>query len=438
MRIHLIGIGGSGMRGLAAILKANGHTVTGCDATATRRNDGIKVARGHSPKHVTSGKHITHSLDLVIHSHAIDAKNEELLAAHANGIRTMSYPEALGALIKSRHMICVAGTHGKTTTTGMIASILVKAGRDPTVVVGANIEELDGMSSRAGGGEYAVIESCEYRKSFLHLKPTIAIITNIDYDHVDAYPTKAAYQAVFKRFLRHVPRGGVIIVHAHDKVADKLLKGIHAGTRGNINERTIIRVPNTNTIPKLAIPGEHNRKNAALGAALAKYLKIPARTYKAALRTFHGAARRIEPKGEHAGVQWFDDYAHHPVEITATIQALREQYPRRRIIAIFQPHQYSRTKAFLDDFARALARADIVLIPNIFAARDTKKDMSGDVLKKLIALIEKYGGRALHTKTFEATLQIIANLRKKGDIRKSDIVVTMGAGDIAGIYEKLN
>lgn len=427
--IHIIGIGGIGASALARHLLAQGKKVSGSDAnsssqTEALKKEGVTIHIGHQ------AKNIPENCDLVIFSLAIPEQNPEFQEVAARGIQKMSYPQALGFFMQNKKSICVIGTHGKTTVTGMIGKIMKDAGLDPVVVIGTNVAEWGNKNYQNGKGEYAVLESCEYKKAFLGLNPHIAVITNIDLDHLDYYQDKKDYDNAFAEFLKKVPHDGQVIYHAEDPSSRAIAEALKC--RKEDTEAAQKNLEGS----EIGVPGSHNRKNAALAYATGRALGINEESIKKSLAAFQGTKRRFEYKGtmtHEANIDGkketkvYDDYGHHPIEIQATLQGAREKFPHEKILAIFQPHQYSRTRLFLNEFATSFKNANAVIIPNIYEARDTEEDKKSISKEILAAAIEKNGTKAFTTNSTE-------DIRKIG--ADYDIVITIGAGDIWKIGEQ--
>lgn len=394
-KIHFIGIGGSGVSALARMFLFEGKAVSGSDqseSVVTRElaKAGAKIFLSHDAKNIPPES------DLVIHSIAITAHNPELLEAKRLTIGTLSYPEALGLISRDKFTIAVAGTHGKTTTTAMIAKIMIDAGLDPTVIVGSFL--LDRQSNFiAGRGKYFVVEACEYRRSFLNLSPQILVITNIDNDHLDYYRDLDDIRSAFAELAAKVPADGRVIT-----------------------EKEYCRVK---TDFKLLAPGAHNLRNAQVALAVAEALGIDPAAARWSLAEFRGTRRRFERRGETSeGALVYDDYAHHPTEVRATLAGAREQFPDRKIIVIFQPHLYSRTKLLFDDLAASFGGADQVLLLPVYAAREPfDPSVNSAMLAKAI------GSRATTVPDFAAARAALPTLHASS----STLIITMGAGDIS-------
>ncbi len=410
--IHCIGIGGIGISAVAKMLLLEGKTVSGSDMADSMiveelRGAGAVISIGHAAGNIPT------NTDLVIYTIAIPKSNPEFIEAEKRSLPMITYPQSLHEISKDKYTIAVSGTHGKTTTTAMIAKILLDAWFDPTVIVGSFLKDHQ-SNFVAGKSKYIVVEACEYRKSFLEIEPTIAVITNIDNDHMDFYKDIPDIQGAFHAFAQKVPNTGFIIADANNEVMQPVLKGIAARTldAGSFFDANL----------QLKIPGEHNKKDAALALAVASALGIDQEKAKASLAAFAGTWRRFEYKGEtKSGVAVYDDYGHHPTEIKATLAGARELFPQRRIIVAFQPHLYSRTKLLLDEFAASFSDADTVLLAPIYAAREpADPSISSDILAKKIP-----DTKALLFANFSALESYCAEHLKKGDV-----LITMGAGDI--------
>ncbi|MCX6734147.1 MAG: Mur ligase domain-containing protein [Candidatus Peregrinibacteria bacterium] len=421
--IFAIGIGGSGLSGLARMLQEMGHHVSGSDSSPDNAKKQVlrKIGIEIYPTHDAS--HIDKSIDEVIYSQAIPLTNPERQEAKRKKITSITYPQAVGKYLKDKTKVCIAGTHGKTTTTAMVASILLAAKKDPTVIVGSEVKELNNQNEHLGTSHLAVIETCEYKKSFLDIPPNILIITNIDFDHIDYYKTKARYDAAFLKYMKMVPKTGAIIYLKGEKTVEKLLKKV----------KHPLAIPVEVEKIKLHIPGLHNQKNASLALAVAKYLDVDPKVALKALLNFSGTKRRLEFIGKKGTTKIYDDYGHHPTEIKATLEAIRELYPKGKILTIFQPHQYSRTKAFLKDFATAFTQTDKLIVPNIYEARDTAKDKESVNITKLVSAINAHQPKkATDGNGIEETI-----LFAKKNISAYDVIITMGAGNVNQICAAL-
>lgn len=422
-RIHFIGIGGIGMSGLARFFLHEKKTVSGSDRTLgpiTKKLDAEGV-------HIFGEQHsanISKDLDLVVFTEAVTKGSEgwaELQQARSYGIPTINYFEALGLAANPYYLIAVAGSHGKTTTTAMLTDIFETAGKDPTAIVGS-LRASTGSNYRPGKTKYAIVEACEYKRDFLHLKPDVLVITNIEFEHPDYFHDLADVQAAFATLVSQVNEGGVVIANTKDP---NLAPVLAAATVKVVDymEYLDLQLP-------LKQPGMHNRLNAAAAIAAAHHEKLERSSITAALEQFAGTWRRFEYKGECNGAVVYDDYGHHPTEIVATLAGARELYPDRRLILIFEPHMYSRTAALFDDFAKAFRAADEVILLPIYAARD--EDPHGVTSRELAVKALEYNDRVAFIKDYhEAIMQLTPNLSS------NDVVVVMGAGPITELATKL-
>ena len=436
--IHFVGIGGIGMSGVAEILADRGFTVSGCDLRPSAATDllirrGVRVTWGHDPSHLAD-------VDLVVVTSAVRGANAEVDTARAQGMRVMKRKEILGALVNEKRGVGVSGTHGKTTTSAMIAVILEEAGLDPTIVIGGMLRNL-GSNAKSGAGDLAVVEADEYDRSFHELHPEIAVVTNIEADHLEYFGSFEAIVEAFEVFVEGIRPGGVVVGCVDDPAVAKLLKKIDSSViRYGLSDAADIRAQNVSfdergshfEVPgagwfRLFVPGEHNVRNALGAIAVARQLGVSASVIASALAKFLGVDRRFQILGEYAGALIVDDYAHHPTEIRATLDAARRGYPKRRIVALFQPHLYSRTRDFAREFAESLRVADVALVAPIYAARE--KPIEG-ITSKLIAEAAE-GVEFLELSNDE----IIEELR--GRLESNDLFITLGAGDVNEISEAL-
>jgi len=441
-RVHMVGIGGSGMRALAELLAARGCTVTGSDERNVQVA-GARVTRGHALEYVPG------DADVLVYSAAIEPDNRELSQARSVGMPTLNYPAAVGALLAEQHGIAIAGTHGKSTTAAMTAAVLVTAGLDPSTLIGATPV---GCSSggRLGRGDLLVAEACEYREHFLALRPRVAAILNIEPDHFDYYRSPRALRLAFARFARQVAPSGYLLFGESSSVARKLATharcrcetfGFRAAAhwratglahrRGRYRFQISYRGKRVCPV-ELVVPGRHNVLNALAAAALASRAGVPPTAVAAGLGGFRGLERRLEV-GKRRGVLWIDDYAHHPTEIRAALAAVREMAPGRRVWCVFQPHQVSRTHYLLDALAQTLQNADKLVVADIFQAREPEARSYRVTAGDLAERARSYGADVA---TVHAPQQIAELLDKS--LRKGDALVTLGAGDIRKIVDGSN
>ncbi len=416
-KIHFIGIGGIGMSALARLFLQAGKEVSGSDRdlsqiTEALANEGVTIFTSQVAGNIAA------DIDLVIYTEAMAKSQEEMQAAESLGVPMVNYFSALGLVANPYYLIAVAGTHGKTTTTAMLADVLEEAGLDPSVVVGS-LRTKTQSNYRAGKSKYFVVEACEYKRDFLSLEPDILLITNVELDHVDYYKDLSDVQDAFQTLAKQVPADGFIIADTSHPNIKPILEGVEA---------TVIDYrPEINLGLKLHQPGLHNKLNAGAVGAVAKVLGIKKDISHQALEKFAGTWRRFEYKGTFIGdggaIPVYDDYAHHPTEILATIGGVRELYGDRQLTIVFQSHTYTRTAELFPEFVIALAKANRVIILPIYAARE--ENVSGVSSEKLATAINKEGTEALAIETVEAVIALIKNETQTGGI-----VVTMGAGDM--------
>ncbi|MGB2580195.1 MAG: UDP-N-acetylmuramate--L-alanine ligase [Minisyncoccia bacterium] len=421
--VHFIGVGGIGVSAVARLMLLRGVTVSGSDRdhsiiTEKLESEGAQIFIGHDSKHVSD------SCDLVVYSPAVANDNPELVIARERGVQTLSYPEALGMISRGMRTIAVSGTHGKTTTTAMIAGVLVGAHKNPTVIVGSLLKS--GTNFIAGSSDLFIVEACEYKRSFLQLSPEILVITNIDNDHLDYYGNIEGVQKAFAEFVEKVPASGVIVCDPNDKFVAPALKSAVARIV-DYTEETLLK--------ELIVSGEHNKKNAKAALAVTRILGVNEGEACALLAGFQGTWRRMEYKGKiNKGALVYDDYAHHPTEIKATLQGFRAKYPNGRIRVIFQPHLYSRTKLLLNDFAQSFTDADEVIVAPIYAAREENDpEISAEILAQHIIDEQKVLGFRTWAMLDFATIENYL----RDTQAPNDIIITMGAGDIYKVGDLL-
>ncbi|MDO8512511.1 MAG: Mur ligase family protein, partial [bacterium] len=353
--------------------------------------------------------------------------NSELAQAHKLGVATMSYPEMLGLISKTHYTIAVSGTHGKTTTTGMLAKVFIDAKKDPTVIIGSFLKDF-ASNFVAGFSDYFIVEACEYKRSFLNIWPTIVVITNIDRDHLDYYKDLPDIQSAFREFVLKIPEGGFLICDTGDESLKPIIKDLKCRV---INFTEYLKPENLPHKIELQLPGEHNRRNASVALAVADVLRLNQEETFKSLASFAGTWRRFEYKGETKnGIIVYDDYAHHPTEIKATLQGFREKFPDKEITIIFQPHLYSRTKLLLNDFAEALKSANKVILAPIYAAREQfDETISSNMLAEKI---KELGGNVLAFPNPSAIADYL-----KTNLSPNSVLITMGAGDVYKVGDLL-
>lgn len=447
-RVHLVGVGGSGMRGAAILLRRLGAEVTGSDrsspeSTADLARDGVVVSAGHD------AAHLPRNADFVVHSAAVASDNPELCAARALDIPVMKYAELLGMLMDHKSGVAVAGTHGKSTTTALCAHVFRVAGLAPSFILGAIAPQLGG-SSGVDSGPHFIVEACEFDRSFLNLKPTTAAILNIERDHLDCYRDLGDIKDAFHRFAANVAESGVVVTNHEDASALAAVQdirarvetfGFHQGAdwravdlrhRGAGYEFDVICRGQRRFRAALAIAGRHNVANALAAVALTAAQGVDDEAIARGLACFEGVDRRMTVRGQPGGVILVDDYAHHPTEIRVTLEALRQRFSPRRLWVVFQPHQHSRTRLLLDDFARSFSDADEVLIPDVYRSRDSEDEIQRTDSGTLAACISAHHDSVRHVAELRSVVELLADA-----VRPGDLVVTMGAGDVWQVSDEL-
>jgi UDP-N-acetylmuramate--alanine ligase len=449
--IHLVGIGGVGMGGIAEVLLNLGYAVQGSDLKANSVTQrlarlGAQIFLGHSAVHL--GK-----ADVVVVSSAVNKSNPEVAAAMASRIPVVPRAEMLGELMRFRYSIAVAGTHGKTTTTSLVASVLAEGGLDPTFVIGGRLKSAD-SNARLGAGRYLVAEADESDASFMHLQPMIGIVTNIDNDHLGTHDGDfARLKQSFVDFLHNLPFYGLAILCADDAHVQSILESVarpfvtygfasaadvravevrRAGLQSHFSALREGHAPLELT---LNLPGRHNVQNSLAAVAVATELGVPDVAIQRALASFQGIDRRLQQLGE---IHWpggraaiVDDYAHHPTEVEATLEAVGQAWPGRRLVLAFQPHRFTRTRDLLDDFGRVLGECDVLLVTEVYAAGETP--IAGADGRAICRAVRT---RGLIEPVFVERVEDLAEALK-GVLRDGDVVVTMGAGNIGAIALEL-
>lgn len=445
--IHMIGIGGVSMSGIAEILKNKGFNITGSDVSSSNvtdklRENGIDVTIGHYSNAVENA-------NLVVYSAAISDDDVELVKAKELNIPTVERKEILGLITKAfRNTICISGTHGKSTTTSMVSMCFLEAKKDPTIQVGASLDEIDG-NYKIGNSDYFILESCEYSESFLSFFPKAEIILNIDSDHLDYYKNIENVKEAFIKFVQLLPDDGILVYNADDNncshfskytKAKSLTYGINS-SNANYTAKNIsfdkygfasFDVYHNNVFFKtfkLSVPGKHNIYNSLACIALCDEFGLDKSDIKTALQKYTGVHRRFEYLGEINGAKIYDDYGHHPTEITAVAEAMKKRKYNHSWV-IFQPHTYSRTKNLLDDFAKCLTNFDNIIVTDIYAAREnnTYNVSSKDIVNKIDAL----GRKAYYIPKFDDIIDFI-----KRNAKPDDVILTQGAGTITELGHKL-
>jgi len=454
--VHFIGIGGSGLSAIARLLLESGYAVSGSDRALTPfadeiRHAGATVYIGHHPRNIVGA-------DEVVVSSAISMDNPEVQAARQSKIPVYKRADFLGQFMVDKQGIAIAGTHGKTTTTAMTIWVLHELGRDPSFIVGGVLNNL-GVNAHAGKGNTFVIEADEYDNMFLGLKPQIAVVTSLEHDHPDMFPTLEAMYASFEKFVDLLPEDGTLIVNSEDAGAVALIP--HARQKGINHIAYYIQSEMTISSPywvmarevkvnkrggydfvvssnlggvglgsvevSLQMAGKHNVRNALAVFAIADVLGLPREGVAKALGKFTGTGRRFQLRGEANGISIFDDYAHHPTEIKATLEGARARYPDRRIWAVWQPHTYSRTQTLFLEFTRAFKDADEVIVTEVYAAREPKQDFTS---AEIVSAMPHMSARYIESLP-EVTSHLLRNLKS------GDVVIVMSAGDADQISTEL-
>lgn len=442
-RVHFIGIGGAGMSAIAKVLLERGVSVSGSDLKASRTSNvleamGAEIHVGHSPEHI-QGAHV------VVRSTAIPATNPELHAAIDEGLRTLSRGEALAALLEDSRSVAVAGTHGKTTTTSMIVTILTSAGIDPTYLVGAGLND-SGTNARSGASDISVAESDESDGSFLLLYPTVGVITNVEMDHVDHWGSLDALYEAFASFMANTSKDGALVLpFENERLRQSLPPGapktLWFGEDGDVvfseiepdgtGSRFLLSADGASERVQLAVPGAHNVSNATAAAAACLSLGVSLEDAARGLGLYRGVERRFQVRGESGGVTVIDDYAHHPTEIAATLSAARPG-PWRRVIAVFQPHRFSRTAALAEEFGRSFELADQVVLMDVYGAgEEPVPGVSGKLIADAVG--DAFPGR--HIAYFPHRAELLSYLRDSS--RRGDLVLTLGAGDVTTVGDQI-
>jgi UDP-N-acetylmuramate--alanine ligase len=449
--IHLVGIGGSGMGGIAEVLLSLGYTVQGSDLkpnAVTRRLSrlGATIFSGHAAENLGTA-------DVVVVSSAVNRANPEVAAALAKRIPVVPRAEMLGELMRFRYSIAVAGTHGKTTTTSLVASVLAEGGLDPTFVIGGRLKSAD-SNARLGEGRFLVAEADESDASFMHLQPMLAIVTNIDNDHLATHEGDfARLKQSFVDFLHNLPFYGLAVLCADDQYVRSIqgavgrpfvTYGFDAGAdiravnvvRDGLQSRYEALRPGRDPLPiTINLPGRHNVLNSLASVAVATELEIGDGAIQRALANFQGIDRRLQPLGD---IHWaggraalVDDYGHHPTEVSATLEAVRQGWPGRRLVLAFQPHRYSRTRDLLDDFGRSLSESDVLLVTEVYAAGEAP--IAGADGRAICRVVRS---RGLIEPVFVEHIEELAEALR-GVLHDGDVLLTMGAGNISAVAHEL-
>jgi UDP-N-acetylmuramate--alanine ligase len=446
-RIHFVGIGGIGMSGIAELLLNLGYEVSGSDLqdspiTERLANLGGKIFHGHKKEYVGN-------TDVVVYSSAVASDNPEVLEAMDRYIPVIPRAEMLAELMRLKYGVGVAGAHGKTTTTSMIASILTSGNLDPTVVIGGRLDIWGGSNAKLGQGDILVAESDESDGSFIALSPTIAVVTNMDHEHVDHYGDMEALRKTFIEFINKIPFYGLAVICLDNREIQGIIPHLRKryvtygmNPQADLRARDIEKRESESRFEVIhqnqslgtvvvGMPGVHNVHNALAAIAVALELDIPMGAVQEGLKTLGGLARRFQQKGEERGVMLVDDYGHHPTEISATLETAKDCWPERRLVVVFQPHRYSRTRALYDRFTMSFNQADVLILAPIYSAGELP--ISGVDADWLCRGIKEHGHREVTVcGSKNEILQTLLGLTKPGDL-----VLTLGAGDIYRVGEEL-
>ena len=440
-KLHFIGIGGIGMSGIAEILLNEGFKISGSDralseVTERLQNLGAITFEGHR------ASNIANDVDTVVYSSAVQPDNPEILEAQQRKIPIVRRAEMLAEVMRLKYGIGIAGTHGKTTTTSMTSLVLMEGGLDPTVIVGGKLSGLGGTNARLGHGEFIVVEADEYDRSFLSISPTVAVLTTLETDHLDCYRDLEDIKSAFIQFANKVPFYGFIVICLDEPALLDIMpnlskkkiityglnpqadvQAVDIRHKGNTTTFMLIRGNRELGIITLQVPGKHNVQNSLGAIAVGLELGVPFEKIKSGIEKFAGVYRRWEKKGEVNGIAVYDDYAHHPTECRATLSGVKSGW-RRRVVCVFQPHLYSRTRDFYEDFGKSFLLSDVLIVTDIYPARE--EPIQGITGELIVNAAKQFGHKDVHYVPDKK--QIPAFLRSV--VKNGDIVITMGAGDI--------
>ncbi len=440
-KIHFVGIGGIGMSGIAEILIDQGFRVSGSDRALSEVTEhlqslGATIYEGHKAENLAA------DVDTLVYSSAVASENPELAEAERRKIPKVRRAEMLSEVMRLKYGIGIAGTHGKTTTTSMVSLVLLEGGLDPTVIVGGKLSGLGGTNARLGKGDFIVVEADEFDRSFLSITPTIAVLTTLETDHLDCYRDLEDIKGAFIQFANKVPFYGFIVLCLDEpalqdimpQISRKKLLTYGLTPQADIQAIEIHHKENTSTFTvarsfedlgqiTLQIPGKHNIQNALAAIAVGLQLGVPFSKVKAGIEKFTGVYRRWEKKGEFNGISVYDDYAHHPTECRATLSGVKSGW-RRRVVCVFQPHLYSRTRDFYEEFGKAFLLADVLVLTDVYPARE--EPIQGVTGELIANAAKQFGHKDVHY--IQDKKQLPEYLKK--NTRSGDIVITMGAGDI--------
>jgi UDP-N-acetylmuramate--alanine ligase len=440
-KLHFVGIGGIGMSGIAEILLDQGFTITGSDRALSETTErlaklGAAIYQGHAAENLAG------DIDALVYSSAVPPDNPELVEARRRKIPVIRRAEMLAEVMRLKYGIGIAGTHGKTTTTSIIGLILMEGGLDPTVIVGGRLRGLGGTNARLGHGDFIVVEADEYDRSFLSITPTIAVLTTLETDHLDCYRDLEDIKGAFVQFAGKVPFYGFVVLCLDEPALQDIMpklsqkKIISYGLNPQADVQAVELRPENNTVSftvlkggaelgrvSLHIPGKHNVQNALAAITVALELGLPFATIAAAIEKFTGVNRRWEKKGEANGISLYDDYAHHPTECKATLAGAKAGW-RRRTVCVFQPHLYSRTRDFYEEFGKAFLLSDVLLVTDIYPARE--EPIQGITGELIVNAAKQYGHKSVHYVPDKKNVPAFLTEM----VRPGEIVILMGAGDI--------
>ena len=440
-KIHFVGIGGIGMSGIAEILLDQGFAVSGSDralseVTSRLEELGATIYEGHKPQHVAA------DVDAVVYSSAVSLDNLEVLEAQRRKIPIIRRAEMLAEVMRLKYGIGIAGTHGKTTTTSMISLVLIEGNLDPTVIVGGKLSGLGGTNARLGHGDFIVVEADEFDRSFLSITPTIAVLTTLETDHLDCYRDLEDIKGAFIQFANKVPFYGFVVLCLDEpalldimpQLSKKKIVTYGLNPQADVQAVEIRHKDNTSTFivvrhsedlgqVTLHVPGKHNVQNALAAIATALELGVPFEKIKRGIEQFTGVYRRWEKKGEVDGIVLYDDYAHHPTECTATLSGVKAGW-RKRVVCVFQPHLYTRTRDFYEEFGKSFLLSDVLVVTDVYPARE--EPIQGITGELIASAAKQFGHKEVHYVPDKN--QVPSFL--KSIVKSGDIVITMGAGDI--------
>jgi UDP-N-acetylmuramate--alanine ligase len=440
-KIHFVGIGGIGMSGIAEILLDQGFNVSGSDKSLSEVTDRLKklgatIFEGHKPEHVAP------DVDVLVYSSAVSQDNPEIVEAQRRKIPVIRRAEMLAEVMRLKYGIGIAGTHGKTTTTSMISLVLMEGGLDPTVIVGGKLSGLGGTNARLGHGEFIVVEADEFDRSFLSLTPTIAVLTTLETDHLDCYRDLEDIKGAFIQFASRVPFYGFVVLCLDEPALLDILPQLNKkkiityglNPQADVQAYDLHHQEGTSTFTvaraerelgsvKLQVPGKHNVQNALAAIAVGLELGVPFEQIKTGIEKFTGVYRRWEKKGEVGGITVYDDYAHHPTECRATLAGAKAGW-RRRVVCVFQPHLYTRTRDFYEEFAKSFLLSDVLVVTDVYPARE--EPIQGVTGELIVHAAKQFGHKDAH---YVPDKQQIPSFLKSV-AKQGDIIITMGAGDI--------